>query len=82
MYQDPKINKKGAQLILTTHATSILNSEIFRRDQIWFTEKKSDGSTDLFSLSDFDVRRDANFEKGYLVGRYGAIPFLTSGSLL
>jgi len=81
MFRSSKKNKNKAQLIFTTHATSLLDSDIFRRDQIWFTEKRTDGSTSLYSLSDFDIRKDANFEKGYLIGRYGAIPFLSPGSL-
>ena len=50
---------------------------IMRRDQIWFTEKdEKTGISDLYSLSDFSVRKDENVEKGYLMGRYGAIPFI------
>lgn len=82
MFLDHELNKKGAQLIFATHATSLLDSDILRRDQIWFTEKKIDGGTDLFSLADFTVRKDANFEKGYILGRYGAIPYLSSGNLI
>lgn len=51
-----------------------------RRDQIWFTEKdENTGATDLYSLVDFSVRKDAKVEKGYLLGRYGAIPFIKGG---
>lgn len=79
IFQNPKINNKGAQLIFTTHNTNLLNQELFRRDQIWFTEKKENGSTDIYSLNDFSVRKDENIEKGYLKGKYGAIPFITEG---
>ena len=67
-----------AQLIFTTHETGLLNLDLFRRDQIWFTENKSaDRSTDLFSLTEIkNVRKDENFGKGYIAGKYGAIPML------
>ncbi|MEE0547583.1 MAG: ATP-binding protein [Peptococcaceae bacterium] len=70
--------RKPAQLIFTTHETGLLNLDLFRRDQIWFTENKSvDRSTDLFSLSEIkNVRKDENFGKGYITGKYGAIPML------
>jgi AAA15 family ATPase/GTPase len=75
MFNDPKINTKNAQLIFSTHDTNLLDQDIFRRDQIWFTEKKEDHSTDLYSLQDFGgVRKDKSIEKGYLQGKYGAIP--------
>jgi AAA15 family ATPase/GTPase len=70
--------RKPAQLIFTTHETGLLNLDLFRRDQIWFTEIKShDRSTDLFSLTEIrNVRKDENFGKGYIAGKYGAIPML------
>lgn len=66
----------GSQVVFTTHNTSILNNVegLFRRDQIWFTDRKSDGGTSLYSLADISVRKDASFERDYLVGRYGAVP--------
>lgn len=69
---------KPAQLIFTTHETGLLNLDLFRRDQIWFTENKpADRSTDLFSLTEIrNVRKDENFGKGYIAGKYGAIPML------
>lgn len=69
---------KPAQLIFTTHETGLLNLDLFRRDQIWFTEiKTNDRSTDLFSLTEIkNVRKDENFGKGYIAGKYGAIPML------
>lgn len=69
---------KPAQLIFTTHETGLLNLDLFRRDQIWFTENKSaDRSTDLFSLTEIrNVRKDENFGKGNIAGKYGAIPML------
>jgi hypothetical protein len=75
LFQDPKINEKGAQLIATTHDTNILNCSCVRRDQVWFCEKDEAGATNLYSLSDIKSRASDNFEQGYLEGRYGAIPF-------
>jgi AAA15 family ATPase/GTPase len=68
----------SAQLIITSHDTNLLKKEIFRRDQIWFTEKNLYGGTELYSLIEYKdnkVRNDASFEKNYLAGKYGAIPF-------
>jgi len=76
MFHDPEVNKKGAQLIFVTHETSLLDQEVFRRDQVWFCEKE-DNATELFSLADFSVRKGhENIEKFYLSGRYGAVPYL------
>ncbi|MDD5474216.1 MAG: ATP-binding protein [Candidatus Methanoperedens sp.] len=77
LFQDPTQNKNNAQLIFTTHNTNLLDLDLFRRDQIWFTEKDPRaGNTDLYSLIEFSPRKDKNVRKGYLVGRYGAIPFI------
>ncbi len=69
---------KFAQMIFTTHETGLLNLDLFRRDQIWFTElKKDDSSTDLYSLAEIkNVRKEESFRKGYIAGKYGAIPML------
>lgn len=68
---------KFAQLIFTTHDTSLLDSQLFRRDQIWFTQLTQSRSTDLYSLVEVkNVRKTENLEKGYLLGKYGAIPLL------
>jgi AAA15 family ATPase/GTPase len=75
-FHDPTLNCNGAQLIFTTHDTSLLDSALFRRDQIWFTEKQTDQSSSLASLSDFSARKDEAFERGYLAGRYGGVPIL------
>lgn len=73
---------ESAQLIFTTHNTYFLNQDIFRRDQIWFTEKNPNSySTTLYSLLEFKPRKDKNLEKGYLEGKYGAIPFLPEGCI-
>ncbi len=70
------INLIGAQWIFTTYDTTQLNSDTLRRDQIWFTEKNDEGATILYPLTDFKPRVDESLQKGYLAGRYGAIPFL------
>ena len=77
MFNDSDINKNGAQLIFNTHDTNLLKLNILRRDQIWFTEKDDkNGISDLYPLSDFSVRKTENVEKGYMLGRYGAVPFI------
>lgn len=75
-------NQQNAQLLFATHATSVLSLEIFRRDQIWFAEKDSAGATTIYPLTDFSPRKEASLAKGYLQGRYGAVPFLTAGGTL
>lgn len=80
-FHNPEINKGNAQLIFNTHDTNLLSLELFRRDQIWFAEKNPEkGATDLYPLDDFPVRKTENIQKGYLNGRYGAIPFVAMGS--
>jgi uncharacterized protein len=80
MFNNPEINKNNAQLIFTTHDTTLLDGEIFRPDQIWFTEKDN-SMTKLYSLFDFRPREDESLQKGYLLGRYGAIPFINGLSI-
>lgn len=76
-FHTPHINRKNAQLIITTHDTSLLDETIFRRDQIWFTEKnQKNQSTNLYSLWEYSPRKGEAIEKGYLKGRYGALPFI------
>lgn len=77
LFNDPEINTKNAQLIATTHDPTLLDQDMLRRDQIWFTEKNSYGATQLYSLAEFDtskVRKDSPFAKWYLTGRFGAVP--------
>ena len=75
-------NNNNAQLIFATHDTNLLSNQLFRRDQIWFTEKNFEEATELYSLAEYKmddgkkVRQDASYEKEYIRGRYGAIPFL------
>ena len=70
-------NIHNAQLIFASHDTNILTQKLFRRDQIWFTEKDLYGATHLYSLIDFGTRKDTSLEKNYLEGRYGSIPAIT-----
>ena len=82
LFNNPETNPKNAQLIFTTHDTHLLSQKILRRDQIWFTEKDSQEQTDLYSLMDIVLpdgtkpRNDANYERNYIAGRYGAIPYI------
>ncbi|MBW4054463.1 MAG: ATP-binding protein [Proteobacteria bacterium] len=76
LINNPQINRKNAQLIFSTHDTSVLDNELFRRDQIWFTEKDATNATKLYPLSDFTPRKGEALEKGYLNGRYGALPYI------
>ena len=69
-----KINRNGAQLIATTHDTNLMKSSTLRRDQLWLTEKESGGATQLYPLTDIRTRKYDNIEKGYLDGRFGAVP--------
>jgi AAA15 family ATPase/GTPase len=69
--------KKG-QLIITTHESNLLDLDLFRQDEIWFAEKNEIGASHFYPLSDYNVRPDLDIRKGYLSGRFGAIPFLAS----
>ncbi len=62
--------------MFVSHNTNLYNRNAFRRDQIWLTEKNKFGATDLYSLVEYKVRNDASFEKDYIAGKYGAIPFI------
>jgi AAA15 family ATPase/GTPase len=80
LFNCPKTNRANAQLIFTTHDTNLLGNTTgepaLRRDQVWFTEKDSTGATTLYPLTNYKPRNVENLERGYLQGRYGAIPFL------
>ena len=67
-----------SQLIATTHESNLLDLKMFRKDEIWFIEKKKNSASKLYSLAAFKPRADKNIRKGYLLGRYGAIPFLAN----
>lgn len=77
LFHSSETNPKNAQLVFTTHETSILNQEVFRRDQIWFCEKGSEKATQIYPLTDFSPRKGReNLELAYLAGRYGAVPYV------
>ena len=77
LFNSNETNPNNAQLIFMTHDTNLLSNKLFRRDQIWFTEKNRYGATDLYSLAEYNnIRNDASFESDYIKGRYGAIPYL------
>ena len=79
LFHDTETNPKNAQLIFTTHETSILNQEVFRRDQIWFCEKNQKNATVVYPLTDFSPRKGReNLELAYLSSRYGALPYVRS----
>jgi predicted ATPase len=83
IFQDPDRNPGGAQLIFNTHDTNLLGNllgeqPILHRDQVWFVEKDSEGASHLYPLTDFKPRKAENLERGYLQGRYGAIPFISA----
>lgn len=80
LFSEPKTNPHGAQLIATTHDTNLMRSSVIRRDQIWFCEKRETGASYVYPLTDIRTRQSDNIERGYLQGRYGAVPF--SGSVL
>ncbi len=88
LFNSPLHNKLNAQLVFATHDTNLLNYGCFRRDQIYFTEKNEFEATDLYSLVEYiepdgkKVRNDRSFEKDYIAGRYGAIPFVGNFSKL
>ncbi len=80
MFNCPQTNPNNAQIVFTTHDTNLLGATLgeppLRRDQIWFTEKDNEGASKLYPLTDYKPRKSENLERGYLQGRYGAIPFL------
>jgi AAA15 family ATPase/GTPase len=77
LFKSPEINTRGAQMIFTSHDTSLmghLTGDNLEKEDVWFSEKAEDGSTSIYPLTDFPVKRDQNIEKRYLGGRYGAVP--------
>ena len=76
MYMDKSINKNNAQLIYTAHSTFLFNSNDLRRDQLYLVDKDEEGKSKLYSLSAFrNLRTDSDYEKKYLSGQFGAIPY-------
>lgn len=78
---DPKINRENAQFLFTTHNPLLLDRTLLRRDQVWFADKDDEGGTHLYPLTDYKPRKDESLARGYLAGRYGAVPFIPHGLL-
>ena len=82
LFKNMNVNKKGAQLLFTSHDMSTMKNTVFRRDEIWFVAKGNRQNSKLYSLVEFknkkgeSVRKDAKFDKQYLEGKYGADPYL------
>ncbi len=76
LFNSHETNSSNAQLIFMTHDTNLLSNKLFRRDQIWFTEKNRYGATDLYSLAEYNIPNDASFKNDYIKGKYGAIPYI------
>lgn len=78
LFHHPRFNPNNAQLICTTHHSSLLSADVLRRDQIWFAEKDEEGASHYYSLLDYSPRKDKALMKGYLSGEYGAVPNLAA----
>ena len=80
LFNNPEVNIKNAQLIISTHTMSLLNLNDLRRDQIYFVEKnQKTGVSELYSLDEFSPRTREDIRKAYLLGRYGSVPDLGMG---
>ena len=83
-FEDPSVNKTGAQLIFTSHDMTLLDAgrgDRAKREQVWFVEKGADGASELFNLADFPLQKGSNIVKQYLEGRFGGVPY-TAPSLI
>ena len=77
-FEDPSVNKTGAQLIFTSHDMTLLDAgrgDRAKREQVWFVEKNGDGTSELFNLADFPLQKGSNIVKQYLEGRFGGVPY-------
>ncbi len=81
LFHNPEKNHNNAQLIFNIHGTTVLDQNLMRRDQIWFVEKDAENATCLYPLSDYKPRKGEALQKGYLYGRYGALPIIDESSL-
>lgn len=81
LFHNPELSKRGAQLWMTTHDTSLLDGDLLRRDQIWFVDKDERQASRLYPLTDFSPRKGEALEKGYLRARYGGVPFISRTDL-
>ena len=87
MFMDIRTNPKHAQLIFTSHDTWQMSNKILRRDEIWFTEKDDNGLSNLYSLANVEdsgthIRKDENYEKNYMEGKYGSLPSVNQINLV
>jgi AAA15 family ATPase/GTPase len=75
LFQSPKTNRSGAQIVFTTHDTELLNLELLRKDQLYFVDKNRDsGASELYGLDEYATHTRDNIQKGYMAGKYGAVP--------
>ena len=81
LFFSEKENPNRAQILFTTHNPLLLDSTLLRRDQVWFTDKDAEGEGHLYPLSDYSPRRGESLVRGYMSGRYGAVPFIPAGLL-
>lgn len=82
LFNNPEINQKHAQLIISTHTTDLLSLKISRRDEIYFVQKdQKTGESELYSLDEFSPRKKADIRNGYYLGRYGAVPEIGDGEV-
>lgn len=81
LFFSEKENPNGAQILFTTHNPLLLDATLLRRDQVWFTDKDDDGEAHLYPLTDYSPRKGESLVRGYMSGRYGAVPFVPAGLL-
>ena len=74
LFKNREIHKYGAQLLFTSHDMYILKNTVFRRDEIWFVNKRKSGESDIYSLEEYNTRFDQKIDRAYLEGRYGGVP--------
>ena len=75
LFTNPRINRKNAQLIITSHDINLMNEDKLRRDQVWITSKNEKGESELYSLADFEgVRENTPFAKWYMANKFGGLP--------
>jgi hypothetical protein len=79
LFFSAKENPNGAQILFTTHNPLLLDATLLRRDQVWFTDKDTNGEAHLYPLTDYSPRQGESLVRGYLSGRYGAVPFVPAG---
>jgi AAA15 family ATPase/GTPase len=81
LLHDAKVSQRGAQFWISTHDTSLLDTDLLRRDQIWFVEKSERQASRLYPLTEFSPRKNEALEKSYLRARYGGVPFISRNHL-